>query len=87
MEYKALFLRMISTLALVFSVGVFRLLHLRHLPFCSVGGGGGAVSKAQSSGVPRGGLGCSNTTTPPEILKAPQNRAKFNPIVKAVKNC
>ena len=26
-------------------------------------------------------------TPPPEILKALQNRAKLNPIVKAVKNC
>jgi hypothetical protein len=25
--------------------------------------------------------------TPPEILKALQNHAKFNPIVKTVKNC
>ena len=32
-----------------------------------------------------GGLGCS--TPPPEILKALQNRAKLNPIVKTVKNC
>ena len=31
------------------------------------------------------GLGCS--TPPPEILKALQNRAKLNPIVKTVKNC
>ena len=37
------------------------------------------------SGVPRGGgLGCSKP--PPEILKALQNRAKLNEIVKAVKN-
>ena len=36
------------------------------------------------SGVPRGGLGCSN---PPEIPKALQNHAKLNPIVNAVKNC
>ena len=36
------------------------------------------------SGVPRGVLGCSN---PPKIPKAPQNRAKLNPIVKTVKNC
>ena len=33
----------------------------------------------------RGGLGCS--TPPPEMLKALQNRAKLNPIVKTVKNC
>ena len=39
----------------------------------------------KNSGVPRGGLGCSNP--PPEILKALQNRAKLNPIVKTVKNC
>ena len=32
-----------------------------------------------------GGLGCSNPP-PPEILKAPKNRAKLNPIVKTVKN-
>jgi hypothetical protein len=31
-----------------------------------------------------GGLEGSN---PPEILKALQNRAKLNPIVKTVKNC
>ena len=36
------------------------------------------------SGVPRGGLGCSN---PPKIPKALQNLAKLNPIVKTVKNC
>ena len=42
--------------------------------------------RASRSGVPRGGgLGCSNP--PPEILKALQNRAKLNPIVKTVKNC
>jgi len=62
-----------------------------------------------SSGVPRGGLGCSNPppyrrevgseqgrtgggfgvlkSPPPEIQKAPQNRAKLNSIVKTVKNC
>ena len=33
-----------------------------------------------------GGLGCS-TPSLPEILKALQNRAKLNPIVKTVKNC
>jgi len=33
-----------------------------------------------------GGLGGSNTSLP-EIPKANQNRAKFNPIVKTVKNC
>ena len=32
-----------------------------------------------------GGLGCS-TPPSPEILKALQNRAKLNPIVKTVKN-
>jgi len=40
------------------------------------------------SGIPRGGgggLGCSNPL--PEILKALQNRAKLNLIVKTVKNC
>ena len=37
------------------------------------------------SGVPRGGWGVQ--TPPPEILKAPQNRAKLNPNVKTVKNC
>ena len=37
------------------------------------------------SGVPRGGWGVQ--TSPPEILKALQNRAKLNPIVKTVKNC
>jgi hypothetical protein len=35
------------------------------------------------SGVPRGGL----NPPPPEIPKALQNRTKFNPIVKTVKNC
>ena len=40
------------------------------------------------SGVPRGGgLGCSNPHPHPEILKAFQNRAKLNLIVKTVKNC
>jgi len=35
-----------------------------------------------------GGLGGgSNTPPPPEILKALQNRAKLNLIVKTVKNC
>ena len=34
------------------------------------------------SGVPRGGLGCSNP--PPDIPKALQNRAKLNPICE---NC
>jgi len=38
------------------------------------------------SGVPRGG-GFGGFKPPPEILKAPQNRAKLNPIVKTVKNC
>ena len=32
-----------------------------------------------------GGWGCSTPT--PQILKALQNRAKLNPIVKIVKNC
>ena len=32
----------------------------------------------------RGGLGVFN---PPRILKALQNRARLNPIVKTVKNC
>ena len=32
-----------------------------------------------------GGLG--DSTPPPEIPKALQNRAKLNPIVKNVKNC
>jgi len=36
------------------------------------------------SGLPRGGLGVQ---TPPKILKALQNHAKLNPIVKTVKNC
>ena len=39
----------------------------------------------QGSGIPRGGWGVQ--PTPPEILKALQNRAKLNPIVKIVKNC
>jgi len=34
-----------------------------------------------------GGLGGSNPPPPLEIPKALQNRAKFNPIVKTVKNC
>ena len=34
------------------------------------------------SGVPRGVMGCS---TPQKILKALQNRAKLNPIVKTLK--
>ena len=37
------------------------------------------------SGVPRGVWGVQ--TPPPEILKAFQNHAKLNPIVKTVKNC
>jgi hypothetical protein len=37
------------------------------------------------SGVPRGGGW--GVQTPPEILKALQNRTKLNPIVKTVKNC
>ena len=37
-----------------------------------------------SSGVPRGGW---SVHTPPEILKALQNRAKLDPIVKTVTNC
>jgi len=36
------------------------------------------------SGVPRGGFGGS--TPPSESLKALENRAKLNPIVKTVKN-
>jgi len=39
------------------------------------------------SGVPRGGWGLGVQTPPPKILKALQNRAKLNPIVKTVKNC
>ena len=31
--------------------------------------------------------GCLGGSTPPEIPKAHQNRAKLNPIVKTVKNC
>jgi hypothetical protein len=38
------------------------------------------------SGVPRGVWGVQ-TSPPPEILKALQNRAKLNLIVKTVKNC
>ena len=37
------------------------------------------------SGVPRGGVGLGDSTPPPEITKALQNRAKLNPIVKTVK--
>ena len=37
-----------------------------------------------ASGVPRGVWGFQ---IPHEILKALQNRAKLNPIVKTVKNC
>ena len=33
------------------------------------------------------GEGLGVQTPPPEILKALQNRAKLNPIVKTVKNC
>ena len=33
------------------------------------------------------GGGWGVQTPPPEILKALQNRAKLNPIVKTVKNC
>ena len=40
--------------------------------------------RVNGSGVPRGGFGVFK---PPEILKALQNRAKLNPIVKTVKNC
>jgi len=36
-------------------------------------------------GVPGGGMG-GLKTPPPQIPKAPQNRAKLNPIVKTVKN-
>jgi hypothetical protein len=39
-----------------------------------------------SSGVPEGG-GFGVFKPPPDIPKALQNRAKLNPIVKAVKNC
>jgi len=39
------------------------------------------------SGVLRGVLGVSTPPHIPEILKALQNRAKLNPIVKTVKNC
>ena len=38
------------------------------------------------SGVPRG-VGFGVLKLPPEILKALQNRAKLNPIVKTVRNC
>jgi len=38
------------------------------------------------SGVPRGVLGRVQNP-PPEIPKALQNGAKFNPVVKTVKNC
>jgi len=34
-----------------------------------------------------GGFWGVKTPLPPEILKALQNRAKLNPIVKTVKNC
>ena len=40
-----------------------------------------------SSGLPRGGGWSVQTPSPPEILKALQNRAKLNPIMKTVKNC
>ena len=40
----------------------------------------------QNFAVLRGGVGVFNPP-PPEILKALQNRAKLNPIVKTVKNC
>jgi len=40
-----------------------------------------------SSGVPKGGGFGGSTHPPSEIPKALQNRAKLNPIVKAVKNC
>ena len=41
---------------------------------------------SSTSGVPRGGFGEFNPP-PRKILKALQNRAKLNPIVKIVKNC
>ena len=42
---------------------------------------------AAPSGVPGGGWGWElGGSNPPEISKAFQNRAKFNPIVKTVKN-
>jgi len=44
----------------------------------------GLSSSGYSSGVPRGGGGGVQTPLP-EIPKALQNRAKFNPIVKTVK--
>ena len=40
------------------------------------------------SGLPRGGWGwVFQNSPPPEIPKVFQNRTKFNPIVKTVKNC
>ena len=47
------------------------IIDILYLPYCS--------------GIPRGGFGVLKP--PPEILKALQNRAKLNPIVKTVKNC
>jgi hypothetical protein len=47
--------------------------------------GCGNYVKGKDSGVPSGGGGVQ--IPPPEISKALQNRAKFNPIVKTVKNC
>jgi len=41
---------------------------------------------AAHSGVPRG-RGGLDSSTPPEIPKALQNRAKLTPTVKTVKNC
>ena len=37
------------------------------------------------SGVPRGGLGCSNPPPPPNSEGPTKNRAKLNPIVNTVK--
>ena len=48
----------------------------------------GPTDSVAESGVPRGG-GVWGVQIPPlrEILNARQNRARLNPIVKAVKNC
>jgi len=59
------------------SLGISR----AHLGITSLG-----RSYTLASGVPRGGWGVQ-TAPSPEILTALQNRAKFNPIVKTVKNC
>ena len=68
---------------LAFNITAFK--PIPTVKFCNNDTRNGSLNIVTPSGVPTGGFGVFNP--PPEILKALQNRANLNTIVKTVKNC